>query len=142
MPLVLVLSLLFTSNSAAERLPVFSIIPNVAAPSGNIFSGAYVVFTPDGTQGYLTNFGADTVTVFNVGTSAVSSTVNVGDQPVAAAASPAGDKVYVPNQNAGTVSVINTSTNTVTATITVGMTPVRVMFNSPSGPRNLSPWGL
>jgi YVTN family beta-propeller protein len=72
---------------------------------------------------YITNYGANTVSVINLATNIVTTTIPVGNQPYGVSVSPDGEKVYVVNGNggsSGSVSIINTATNNVTATITVG----------------------
>jgi YVTN family beta-propeller protein len=74
---------------------------------------------------YVVNHGDATVTVVDTATNAVVATVEVGDEPLAAAVNPAGTRAYVTNQVApsGTVSVIDTAINGVIATVTVGARP-------------------
>ena len=81
---------------------------------------------------YITNEGANTVSVINVATNTITGTITVGNSPYAVSVSPDGSKVYITNSGDNTVSVINTATNTVTATIPVGITP-KALFVSPDG---------
>ena len=76
--------------------------------------------TPNGTTAYITNAGADTVSVIDTTTSSLTATVTVGWRPVDAAVTPDGSSVYVTNAGSNSVSVISTATNTVVATIPVG----------------------
>ncbi len=69
---------------------------------------------------YVTNEGDSSVTVIDVTTNAVITTIPVGLYPYAISVSRDGNKVYIANRNPKTISVINTSTNTVSATIMVG----------------------
>ena len=75
--------------------------------------------TPDGTFAYFTNLGSNNVSVVNIPTNTVVTTIPVGKEPFAAAVSPDGSLVYVGNLEDGTISVIQTASNTVTATIPV-----------------------
>jgi YVTN family beta-propeller protein len=72
---------------------------------------------------YITNSGANTVSVIDTATNSVTTTIPVGDHPYGVAVTPDGSKVYVGNWFPGTVSVIETATNKVTATIPVGSIP-------------------
>ncbi|MEU9480463.1 beta-propeller fold lactonase family protein [Streptomyces sp. NPDC048191] len=74
---------------------------------------------------YVTNFGADTVSVVDTATNTViGQPITVGDAPVGVAVSPNGTRVYVANSGSNTVSVISTATNTVIGQpITVGTSP-------------------
>ena len=73
---------------------------------------------------YITNSTDGTVSVINVATNVVTSTITVGGFPWGVSVSADGTKVYVTNDNDGTVSVINTATHSVSATVTVGAGPV------------------
>ncbi len=76
--------------------------------------------------------GIGTVNVVNTATNKITTTINVGNTPVATCISPDGTKVYVVNYQSYTVSVINTATNNVDATINVGNHPEGVCV-SPDG---------
>jgi YVTN family beta-propeller protein len=56
---------------------------------------------------YITNNGANTVSVINVATNTVSTTIAVGSNPWGVSVSPDGLRVYVANYEAASVSVIN-----------------------------------
>jgi YVTN family beta-propeller protein len=81
---------------------------------------------------YITNAGANTVSVINPSTNSVTATVTVDRNPVHAAITPDGSSVYVTNAASHTVSVISTTTNSVVATIPVGLAPVWVAI-TPDG---------
>ena len=78
---------------------------------------------------YIPNQFDNTVSVINVATNTVVTTVTVGSGPDGVAVSPDGSRVYVANWNQGTVSVIDTATNTVASTVTVGSGPNGVAVN-------------
>ncbi|MBC7625243.1 MAG: beta-propeller fold lactonase family protein, partial [Aeromicrobium sp.] len=69
---------------------------------------------------YVTNDGSNNVSVVDLATRAVVSTIPVGGRPYGVGASPTGNFVYVTNYADGTVSIISTSTNLVVATVSVG----------------------
>ena len=107
----------------------------VVGPVGLVGVGSQptgVVFSPDGSRAYVTNFGSNTVSVINTATNTVTTTITVGSAPYAAAITPNGGQLYVANATSNTVSVINTTTNTVTATIAVGTGPYAVAV-TPNG---------
>ncbi|MFF3086476.1 beta-propeller fold lactonase family protein, partial [Streptomyces nojiriensis] len=86
------------------------------------------------TRVYVTNYGADTVSVINTAMNTVVDTVSVGDAPQGVAVSRDGTRAYVVNAGADTVSVINTAMNTVVDTVSVGDAPREVAL-SPDGTR-------
>jgi YVTN family beta-propeller protein len=91
-----------------------------------------VAITPDGRYAYVTNGGNNAVSVINIATNTLASTVTVGVAPFAVAITPDGDYAYVTNGGSASVSVISTTSNKVSATITVGIGPYGVAF-SPDG---------
>ena len=83
---------------------------------------------------YITNSGANTVSVVNTATNTVIATVPVGSGPSGVAVSPDGTTAYVASGDGNTVSVINTAMNAVIATITVGSGPFGLAV-TPDGSR-------
>jgi len=79
---------------------------------------------------YITNSSDSSVSVINVATNTVATTIPVGQYPWGVSVSHDGAKVYITNAGANTVSVINTATNTVSATIPVGLNPNGIVVNS------------
>ncbi|MGC1461173.1 MAG: beta-propeller fold lactonase family protein [Terracidiphilus sp.] len=79
---------------------------------------------------YVTNGGSGTVTVLDVVNVRLDRELPVGQNPVAAAASPTRNEVYVVNSGApggeGSISVINAENNTVAATIPLHRQPVAI----------------
>jgi YVTN family beta-propeller protein len=77
---------------------------------------------------------ANTVSVIDTATDAVTATVPVGTVPFGLAVTPAGTRVYVANNSSNNVSVIDTATNTVIATVAVGANPAAFgVFIAPGG---------
>jgi YVTN family beta-propeller protein len=66
---------------------------------------------------YIPNSSSNSVSVINVATGAVVTTIPVGKGPGGVAVSPDGSRVYVANQDSDDISVIDTKTNTVVSTI-------------------------
>jgi YVTN family beta-propeller protein len=87
------------------------------------------VITPDGTKAYVTNAGANSVSVINTSTDTVLTTVTVGSNPVDTAITGNGAKAYVTNAGSNSVSVINTSLNNVGTTVSVGGNPTEVVLH-------------
>jgi YVTN family beta-propeller protein len=72
---------------------------------------------------YVANGGANTVSVIDETTGAVTGTITVGSGPSAVAMDPVAHTAYVTNENASTVSVIDEATAAVAATVPVGSDP-------------------
>src|SRR5208283_5806461 len=81
---------------------------------------------------YITNAGSNTVSVIDIATNKVTSTLNVGDLPCGVAINPGGKKVYVTNVGSNNVSIIDTTKNKVTSTLDVESEPFGVAVN-PTG---------
>src|SRR6476659_4556151 len=84
------------------------------------------------TRGYVTNGGANRVSVIDTATNTVVATTPVGTSPDGIAVTPNGAFVYVTNAGSNTVSVISAATNTVVATVPVGSFPLAVAI-TPNG---------
>lgn len=83
---------------------------------------------------YVPNLNGNTVSVIDLASNAVTSTIVVNGSPFGVAVNPAGTRAYVSSISAGTLSVINTASNTVIATVPVGADPRGVAVN-PAGTR-------
>lgn len=75
---------------------------------------------PNGTQVFVSNNGAGTVSVIDTATDTVISTITVGQNPAGVAFNLKGSKAYVANSGDNSISVIDTSTLSVTATDSAG----------------------
>jgi YVTN family beta-propeller protein len=82
---------------------------------------------------FVTNLGADSVSVISDSTNAVVANVTVGSYPDSVAYDAGTGEVFVANQYSDTVSVISDSTNTVVATVNVGTEPVWLCYDSGKG---------
>ncbi|MEI6815124.1 MAG: beta-propeller fold lactonase family protein [Bacteroidota bacterium] len=82
-----------------------------------------------GQTAYITNQNSNTVSVVNVATNTLITTIPVGINPIGVSVSSDGNRVYITNDGSNTVSVIATSTNTVLATIPVGNRPRGIAVN-------------
>src|ERR1022692_3995072 len=74
---------------------------------------------------YVSN-SANTVSVVNVATNSLITTIDVGSGPESVSLSADRTRFYVANRGSNLVSVINTATNTVIATIPVGISPAGI----------------
>jgi gliding motility-associated-like protein len=83
---------------------------------------------------YVANINLNTLSVINIQTNQVQSTITVGFHPYGLLVSPDGGRMYVTNNGSNTVSVINIITNTVMTTIPVGQNPYG-LAGSPDGTR-------
>lgn len=83
---------------------------------------AELTLSADGTKAYVANGEDDSVSVINVATKAVITTVNVGDNPVGAWTGSNG-QMFVDNEDGQSISVINVAKNAVDQTITLVYMP-------------------
>ena len=83
---------------------------------------AELTFSYDGTKAYVANGDDNEVTVINVATKAIITTIPVGLNPVGAWTG-SNNKMYVDNEDGQTISVIDVPTNAVVETITLGFMP-------------------
>jgi YVTN family beta-propeller protein len=80
---------------------------------------------------YVANAGSGKVTVIDVPTLTVKTTISVGANPLAIVASADNNCLYVANQGSNNVTVINTSNDTATAApIAVGSGPMFLRFDN------------
>lgn len=128
----------------------------VVGPTIHDFSGPFaIVITSNGKFAYVTNFGSNnfnpigtTVSVVDLTTNTITTTINLDIQPAGIAITPDGKYAYATNYNSlysstgsdfdlapgqGTVNIIDTATNTVIPPIiAVGQSPANVAI-SPDG---------
>lgn len=83
---------------------------------------AELTFSANGLKAYAANGDDDTISVIDVATKTVTTTVAVGDNPVGAWTGSDG-KMYVDNEEGQSISVINVATNAVDQTISLGFMP-------------------
>jgi len=87
---------------------------------------------------YVTNSGADSVSVINTATNTILTSIPVpgGSSPFRIAITPDGTRAYVTNEVNNTVTVIDTLTNTIITTIPLpaGSSPIGIAI-SPDGSR-------
>lgn len=90
--------------------------------------------TPDGSQIYVPNALADSVSVINTREMIPAYTIKTGRMPWNGKSSPQGDRVYVTNLKGNDVSVIDVADNTLLETVAVGQGPWGIAV-SPDGHR-------
>jgi YVTN family beta-propeller protein len=81
-----------------------------------------VTFSKEGQYAFVTNSGSGTVTVIDVSTKTVKTTIPVGETPVGAWMGVDG-RMYVNNEQSQTVSVIDPTSLTVVQTVPLGFMP-------------------
>lgn len=89
---------------------------------------AELTFSSDGTKAYVANGDDNSITVINVSTKAIITTIAVGLNPVGAWTG-SNNKMYVDNEDGQSISVIDVPTNTVTETVTLGFMPGMATYN-------------
>lgn len=95
---------------------------------------ATITATPAPNNGfaYIANSSSNTVSVVNVSSNTVLTTIPVGQSPAGVYLSPDHSKVYVANYNSNSISVINVTSNSVTSTISLSGQPSNLVV-SPDG---------
>jgi YVTN family beta-propeller protein len=130
--------------NTSDGLP-FSVLTANATPGqvvGEVTDSkgvSQVVFTPDGARAYVTNPSKNSVSVLDIVTATITTSITVGLAPEGIAILPDGSRVYVANSGSDDVSIINTQEgtpgyNTVVGTILVGDEPVDVQTTG-GGPK-------
>ncbi|MFF4656266.1 IPT/TIG domain-containing protein [Streptomyces sp. NPDC001381] len=102
-------------------------IPVGAAPHS-------VVMRPDGLRAYVTDSGADTLSVIDTAADAVVATIGVGSGPWSVAVTPNGLRLYVTRPGSGTVGIVSTVTDTLVGSVG-GLTAPRGLAVTPDGAR-------
>ena len=128
----------FTFRVSDGKLTVDVPVTVTVAPSYLVSGGtanvgsdpAAVAVSADGSRAYVTNRGENTLSVVDVATNTIISTIAVGPAPSSVALLPNGSRAYVSNSGADTVSVVDTASNTVVATVKVGPTPTGVTVSA------------
>jgi YVTN family beta-propeller protein len=119
--------------AAARRWPLRALLALAlpAALAGLLLGPASVAHAAGvGTVLYVPNTFANTVSVVDTSTDAITATIPVGQWPYYTAVTPDGSQVFVPNYRSNTVSVISAATDTVTATIPVSSGPKGVAVDA------------
>lgn len=78
---------------------------------------------------YVTNSGADTISVIDAATDTVAATIPVGQKPWAVAVSSDGTTAYVSDSGSDDVSVVDLRTRKVRATVVVGVRPCDLLLS-------------
>ena len=108
------------TNQNKNTVSVIDTMTNTIIATISVGLGpSQIAITPDGTRAYVPDQQDSIISVIDIGTNAVITTI-----PVAGTAGIAitrdGTRAYVTSPGSGTVSVIDTATNTVAATISLG----------------------
>jgi YVTN family beta-propeller protein len=80
-----------------------------------------IVWSADGSRGYVTGMGSDNLTIIDANGSRVglTPTINVGQGPTGMALDESRNRLYVYNRFAGSISVVDTTSQTVTNTLSL-----------------------
>src|SRR5439155_2477337 len=107
---------------------VVATVPVGTSPAG-------VAVSPDGRYAYIAEGGDDAVSVFDIGTRTIATTVALpaGSSPRGVALSPGGEFLYVADGGSNRVSVVDTRTTRVVASVPVGTQPVSVAVTRDGG---------
>ena len=154
----------YVTNSNSTTVTIINTVSNsVTGVIGGFDGPSGMVITPDGTTGYVNNYGGPdgvgsgngtTVSIVNLNTNSIVGSISVGIAPAALAITPDGSYVYVANYvdgnpGTGTISIIQTSNNTVVGTINgffgpfaIAITPNgKYAYVTNFGSNNFSPIG-
>lgn len=123
-------ALAFVATAGAQTAQLAPAVTGTVSVGDNPYG---VAVNLSGTAAYVTNPADNNVSVIDLATNTVTTTIPVGSGPTAVAVSPAG-YVYVANSGSNIVSVIDPATNTVIATVTVGNTPLAIAVSG-TGPQ-------
>lgn len=75
---------LWVSDATNGKVVYYTLVASIWTLQGNISTGANahaIAFSADGSKAYVTNQGANTISIINVGSHTVTNTVNVGAKP-------------------------------------------------------------
>jgi YVTN family beta-propeller protein len=122
-------------NWASGNVSVIDTASNTVSTTISVGTGSFprkVAVSPDGRHAYITHdspYSASTnktpakVSVIDIASNTVTTTIPLGINALGVAVSPDGRHAYITNADSSTVSVIDTTYNTVTTTIPVGSGP-------------------
>jgi YVTN family beta-propeller protein len=117
-------------NTVSSYLPTdVTAITTVSLPAA---AAPVFVHTTQNDTVYVANSGNATVSAISTSSNVITSTIQVGTNPVALAETPDGKKLYVANQGSGSVTSINTIDKSVNPSIPTGTSPVWAVARSDS----------
>jgi YVTN family beta-propeller protein len=129
----------WVANQQSDSVSVFTSAIGAGVPIGtsvniNLPTGSAPVFvqsTESGTM-YVANSGNATVSAISSASNVITSTIPVGDHPIAMAETPDGKKLYVVNSGStsNSVTVVNTVDQSIGETLAVGVSPRWVVVRS------------
>jgi len=121
---------------AGDRVSVFQIAADGSLThiSGSPFSAGFsspfgVAVSPDGTRVYITNFGADTIVMFDADLSPIGVPVATLANPASVVISPDGSQVYVACTGASMISLYDSNLTPITSVSSGGVNPYVVAIN-------------
>ncbi len=95
---------------------------------------------PAGTYAYITNQGADSLSIIDIEQQALIATIPVGHRPAGIAVSHIDSRVYVSNPESKDISVINTKNRSVIKNVPVGEGPVGIALSPDSNYLYIADW--
>lgn len=108
---------------------------SVTTPTGpSSTDRLFPLLHPDGTRLYVSDYKTSIISVINLDTNEITSTIDIKSRPWSMVFNPSGTKLYVANHLANIISVIDPATDEVTAEITVSKDPGAMVFH-PNGTR-------
>ncbi len=117
----------WTNSNPAIGLPANGVgyIPAFTAVNpGTTSETATITVTPESEEyAYIANTGSNSVSVVNVRTHAVLTTIDVASSPYGVTVNSSGTRAYVSGSNPSSVHVINTANNSVSSTIPLSQSP-------------------
>lgn len=117
-----------TIFSYIALLPLGNTLQIITEPSG-VTGAIGGGFSSTGNV-YVTNRGSGNASLIAGGTSAITSLIGVGSNPVAVAGNAKNSKIYVVNNGSGTVTPISTFDNTALPAIPVGTNPIWAVMSA------------
>lgn len=123
---------LYVASKGSGGLAVINTTSLEVTNIGCAMSPRYVSVLPDGRKAYVTNGDIGTVSVLDMDTRAVASTIDAGGIMNRLAASPDSRRVYVADTGNDRIVLIDTSSDTVVGNWSLGLTPTD-LATSPDG---------
>lgn len=118
---------LYVTSRGSGGLAVINTASLVATNVSCTLSPRYATILPDGRKAYVTNGDIGTVSVLNMDTMSILSTIDVGGITNKLTASPDGKRVYVADTGNDRILLIDTASDTVTGNWSLGLTPTDVV---------------
>jgi YVTN family beta-propeller protein len=123
---------LYVASKGSGGLAIINTTSLEVSKVGYAVSPRYAAVLPDGKKAYITNGDIGTVTVFDMGTMSISSTIDARGIMNRIVASPDGKRIYVADTGNDRIVLIDTASDTVAGNWSLGLTPTD-LATSPDG---------